>query len=108
MCTKKVATGEIRPKRPISQVDGEAELGDIKYLVTFLKPQRALAAWISKEARDGTLVKRFKARIVACGYSQIGGLDYDWDSIYAPTLSSDSMRTFLFCDFPALLLPIFW
>ena len=54
--------------------------------------------WVFKVeyAADGS-VKRFKARIVACGYSQIGGLDYDWDSIYAPTLSSDSMRTFLFC-----------
>ena len=42
---------------------------------------------------DGS-IKRFKARIVACGYSQIEGLD--WTEKYASTLSSDSMRTFLF------------
>ena len=42
---------------------------------------------------DGS-IKRFKARIVACGYSQIEGLD--WTEKYASTLSSDSMRGFLF------------
>ena len=42
---------------------------------------------------DGS-IKRFKARIVACGYSQLEGLD--WKEKYASTLSADSMRGFLF------------
>jgi len=51
--------------------------------------------WVFKvEYNPDGSVKRFKARIVACGYSQIEGLD--WTEKYASTLSSDSMRTFLF------------
>ena len=51
--------------------------------------------WVFKVEynQDGS-IKRFKPRIVACGYSQIEGLD--WTEKYASTLSSDSMRTFLF------------
>ena len=50
--------------------------------------------WVFKvEYKDGA-IKRFKARIVACGYSQIEGLD--WTENYASTLSADSLRCFCF------------
>ena len=42
---------------------------------------------------DGTIA-RFKARIVACGYSQIEGVD--WKEKFASALCADSCRMFLF------------
>ena len=45
-----------------------------------------------KKTKLGT-VERFKARLVACGYSQRPGVDYDVS--YAPTLRFDTLRIVL-------------
>lgn len=50
--------------------------------------------WVFKVEYKNGAIKRFKARIVACGYSQIEGLD--WTENYASTLSADSLRCFCF------------
>ena len=38
-------------------------------------------------------IKRFKARVVICGFEQLEGLDFD--KIFAPTVSHSTVRTFL-------------
>lgn len=45
-----------------------------------------------KSDADG-FVDRFKIRIVACGYDQIEGIDYDFK--YSPTLSQASLKLLL-------------
>jgi hypothetical protein len=40
--------------------------------------------------KDGTL--QYKSRLVACGYSQVAGMDYSLDQIYAGVCSYSSMR----------------
>jgi hypothetical protein len=45
-----------------------------------------------KYKRDGT-IDRFKARFVACGYSQVEGKDYD--ETFAATMRASSFRTLL-------------
>jgi len=45
--------------------------------------------WVFEIKRDG----RFKARLVACGYSQIPGIDFH--NSYAPTISDVSLRALL-------------
>ena len=52
--------------------------------------------WIFRvEYYDDGSVKRFKARWVGCGYSQIPGVHYL--ESYASTLSAESVRIFLAC-----------
>lgn len=50
--------------------------------------------WVFRIKRnpDGTVIK-YKARLCACGYSQIQGLDFQ--EIYAPVCRSESLRLFL-------------
>ena len=51
--------------------------------------------WVFKvDYHDDGSVKRFKARIVAKGFTQIEGID--WKEKYASTLPAESMRCFLF------------
>ena len=51
--------------------------------------------WVFKvEYNDDGTIARFKARIVACGYSQIEGVD--WKEKFASALCADSCRMFLF------------
>ena len=53
--------------------------------------------WIYKtkeeQTTDGTLGKRLKARPVACGYSQVEGIDYS--ETYAPVVKLTSIRVLL-------------
>ena len=45
--------------------------------------------WVLEIKRDG----RFRARLVACGYSQIPGLDYELS--YSPVVSDETIRILL-------------
>ena len=49
--------------------------------------------WVYTVKSNQGLVEKFKARLVACGYSQVEGLDYDF--VYAPTLSIQILRSIL-------------
>jgi len=50
-----------------------------------------VSRWVFKVKRDSDRsVERFKAKIVAKGYSQIEGLDYD--ETFAPVTRYDSLR----------------
>ena len=50
--------------------------------------------WIFKvKVKSDDSIDRFKAHLVAKGYSQIGGLDFD--ETYAPTAKADSIRPLL-------------
>ena len=50
--------------------------------------------WVFRIKRDGNgNISRYKARLCACGYSQIQGLDYK--DIYSPVVRTESLRIFL-------------
>lgn len=59
-------------------------------------PDRQLvkSKWVFRIKRDdsGNIIK-YKARLCACGYSQIQGLDYH--EIYAPVVKGESLRAML-------------
>ncbi len=48
--------------------------------------------WVFLSKRDG----RFRARLVACGYSQIPGVDYTDN--YAPVINDVTYRIMLICE----------
>jgi len=54
------------------------------------KPVRCKYVYRKKRLKDGSL--QFKSRLVACGYSQVAGLDYSIDETYAGVCSYSSMR----------------
>jgi hypothetical protein len=50
--------------------------------------------WVFRIKRDSNAnVVRYKARLCACGYSQVSGIDYK--DIYAPVVRAESFRLFL-------------
>ena len=64
-------------------------------LVPLPKDRRAInCKWVFRIKRDadGTIIK-YKARLCACGYSQIPGLDYK--DIYSPVVRAESLRLML-------------
>ena len=54
------------------------------------KPVRCKYVYRKKRLKDGSL--QYKSRLVACGYSQVAGLDYSIDETYAGVCSYSSMR----------------
>jgi hypothetical protein len=57
------------------------------------KPVRTKFVFRKKLLKDGSI--QFKSRLVACGYSQIAGIDYSADELYASVCSYSSMRFLL-------------
>jgi hypothetical protein len=53
-------------------------------------PVRCKYVYRKKLLKDGSV--QFKSRLVACGYSQVEGLDYSIDELYAGVCSYSSMR----------------
>ena len=49
--------------------------------------------WVFKIKEEDGLVTRYKARLVACGYSQVPGIDFD--ETYSPVLRYASLRALL-------------
>ena len=47
--------------------------------------------WILEIKRDG----HFRARLVACGYSQVGGVDFT--EVFSPVVNDTSFRLWLLC-----------
>jgi len=54
------------------------------------RPVKCKYVYRKKLLKDGSV--QFKSRLVACGYSQIEGLDYSADELYAGVCSYSSMR----------------
>ena len=54
------------------------------------RPVRCKYVYKKKILKDGTL--QYKSRLVACGYSQIAGIDYSSDETYAGVCSYSSVR----------------
>ena len=54
------------------------------------RPVRCKYVYRKKLLKDGSI--QFKSRLVACGYSQIEGVDYSADELYAGVCSYSSMR----------------
>lgn len=46
--------------------------------------------WVYRIKEKDGVVTRFKARLCACGYSQVAGIDYN--ELFAPTVQSSSLR----------------
>ena len=44
--------------------------------------------WVFKIKRNGV----FRARLVACGYSQIPGMDYTENQVYSPVIHDTTFR----------------
>ena len=57
------------------------------------RPVRCRYVFRKKLNKDRTL--QYKSRLVACGYSQVEGLNYSADEVYASVCAYSSMR-FLF------------
>ena len=51
--------------------------------------------WVYKIKSDRGVITRWRARIVARGFTQRPGVDYDEEGIYAPVVSYDTFRTCL-------------
>lgn len=63
--------------------------------VTVLEGHNAITAkfvWDVKYAEDGSIA-RYKARLVARGFTQVHGVDYE--ETFAPTIRYDALRIFL-------------
>jgi len=56
-----IAAGAIVPMRPSDELTMEADAGDVRFLSAWVKDRKAMARWLAKEARDGSLVKKYKA-----------------------------------------------
>jgi len=54
------------------------------------RPVRCKYVYRKKLLKDGSI--QFKSRLVACGYSQVAGVDYSSDETYAGVCSYSSMR----------------
>jgi len=48
--------------------------------------------WVYAVKTEGDVVTRFKARLVACGYSQKEGVDFNFDGTFAPVLRQKTLR----------------
>ena len=80
----------------LEAIAGELKNMKDKYVYTFVKkvPKEKhiiSARWIfSLKRNDVGIITRYKARLVACGFSQIYGIDYL--ETFSPTLKQDSLR----------------
>ena len=54
------------------------------------RPVRCKYVYRKKLLKDGSI--QFKSRLVACGYSQVAGVDYSSDETYAGVCSYSSLR----------------
>jgi hypothetical protein len=54
------------------------------------RPVRCKYVYRKKLLKDGSI--QYKSRLVACGYSQVEGIDYSVDELYAGVCSYSSMR----------------
>ena len=54
-------------QKPPAVEETTADPNDIRYLKAFLEARKWLSMWLAKEARDGGLVKRFRASGAAYG-----------------------------------------
>ena len=54
------------------------------------RPLKCKYVYKKKLLKDGSI--QFKSRLVGCGYSQIEGIDYSADELYAGVCSYSSMR----------------
>ncbi len=60
-------TGLITVQKPAAVEETAADPNDIRYLKAFLETRKWLPMWLAREARDGSLVKRFRASGAAYG-----------------------------------------
>ena len=80
----------------IEEIKGKYETNEAWEYVDKLPPGRKAmkGKWVFKVEYNGDgSVKRFKARWVACGYTQVPGVDFN--ETYASTLRAESLRIFL-------------
>ncbi len=89
------------PDTKLWQAAWESELKSIMNRGTFSKPvtvpesHNAITAnivWDVKYAEDGSIA-RYKARLVARGFTQVHGVDYE--ETFAPTIRYNALRIFL-------------